>query len=119
MSRKYTCVQEYFADIPSDHLEEMEEMRKILKEALPEAEECISYNMPAYRMKHVLVYYAAMKNHLGFYPTNGPIEAFMTQLVPYSCSKGCVRFPWGEPLPKKLITEMCRYRLQEEKNSGR
>lgn len=98
-------------------------MQRILQAALPGASECISYSMPALRIfpdtgekkpKAVaLVYYAAAKHHLGFYPTPGPIEAFREELAPYRTSKGAVQFPLDQPLPENLITRMAQYRLQE------
>ena len=64
----------------------------------------------------VLVYYAAAKHHLGFYPTPGPIEAFREELAPYRTSKGAVQFPLDHPLPENLITRMAQYRLQEARS---
>ncbi|MGN1024398.1 MAG: iron chaperone [Lachnospiraceae bacterium] len=100
-------------------------MRKILRDALPGTEECISYSMPALRIflkpgprggrgkSVVLVYYAAAKHHLGFYPTAGPIEAFREELASYAASRGAVRFPLDQPLPADLITRMAQYRMRE------
>ena len=93
----------------------LEKMRALIREELPDAEECISYNMPAYRRKKVLVYFAAGKNHLGFYPTPGPIEQFAEELKEYHTSKGAVQFPYAKPLPEELIRKMIRYRAEEEK----
>ena len=101
-------------------------MQRILQAALPGASECISYSMPALRIfpdtgeknpkAVVLVYYAAAKHHLGFYPTPGPIEAFREELAPYRTSKGAVQFPLDHPLPENLITRMAQYRLQEARS---
>ena len=101
-------------------------MQRILQAALPAASECISYSMPALRIFSdtgekkpkavVLVYYAAAKHHLGFYPTPGPIEAFREELAPYRTSKGAVQFPLDHPLPENLITRMAQYRLQEARS---
>ena len=63
----------------------------------------------------VLVYFAAGKNHLGFYPTPGPIEQFAEELKEYHTSKGAVQFPYAKPLPEELIRKMIRYRAEEEK----
>lgn len=103
-------------------------MRRTLQAALPGTSECISYSMPALRIfidaggkkpkAVVLVYYAAAKRHLGFYPTPGPIEAFREELAPYRTSKGAVQFPLDQPLPENLITRMAQYRLQEVRSQG-
>jgi uncharacterized protein YdhG (YjbR/CyaY superfamily) len=62
-----------------------------------------------------LVHFAAMKNHLGFYPTPRAIEHFATELSAYSTSKGCIRFPYDMPLPRELITDIIVFRVQEDR----
>jgi uncharacterized protein YdhG (YjbR/CyaY superfamily) len=88
-------------------------MRTILKEAVPQAEEIISYNMPAYKYQKVLFYFAIYKNHVGFYPTGLGIEAFKGQLGEYKFSKGAIQFPINDPLPKELIREIALYRYHQ------
>lgn len=110
----FKSVEEYFAAQDPKVLEKLTAMRQILREELPEAQECISYSMPAFRQKgKVLVYYAAAKNHIGFYPTPGPIEAYQEDLRPYHTSKGAVQFPYDKELPEELIRKMVRFRVQE------
>lgn len=94
----------------------LDEMRSIIKMAAPDAIECISYGMPAFRGKKVLVYYAAAKNHLGFYPTAEPIIVFAEELKPYKTSKGAVQFPYNQPLPVDLITRLVKYRVELDQN---
>jgi uncharacterized protein YdhG (YjbR/CyaY superfamily) len=88
-------------------------MRQAIREAAPEAEETISYRMPAFRLKGILVYFAAFKNHIGFYPTSSAIEVFKEKLSDYEISKGTVRFPINEPIPFGLVREMVKFRVKE------
>src|SRR4051812_37450519 len=96
-------VEEYIASFPPDIQIILEEMRAIVKQAAPKATELISYGMPAVKMNSVLVYYAAFKNHIGFYPTGSGMAAFAEEVTTYTHSKGAVRFTLDEPLPKALI----------------
>ncbi|MCB0735944.1 MAG: DUF1801 domain-containing protein [Bacteroidetes bacterium] len=110
---KIKTVNEYFDLAPEKSLPHLTEMRNALLEILPNAEEVISYNMPTFKQKKLLVHYAASKEHLGYYPTPGPIEAFAAQIQQYKHSKGAVQFPYNQPLPIKLIQEMALHRLTE------
>ena len=94
-------------------LKKLQEMRAILQKALPEAEECISYGMPAYRMSKVLVYFAGNKEHVGFYPTSSGIRKFEQELGEWKYSKGAIRFPYEKKLPKDLIMRIARMRREE------
>jgi uncharacterized protein YdhG (YjbR/CyaY superfamily) len=91
----------------------LQEMRAILQKALPEAEECISYGMPAYRMSKVLVYFAGNKEHVGFYPTSSGIRKFEQELGDWKYSKGAIQFPYEKKLPKDLIMRIARMRREE------
>ena len=92
----------------------LQEFQSFLKEILPnESQEVISYNMPAFKLKKVVVYFAAHKEHLGFYPTSKPIEAFKEELKPFIFSKGAVQFPYNRDLPKDLIKKMVEFRLKD------
>jgi uncharacterized protein YdhG (YjbR/CyaY superfamily) len=93
--------------------EKLTEMREILRDALPEASEIISYGMPGFKFKEVLVYYAVTKKHLGFYPTSNGVAAFAGELAAYNTSKGTIRFPLNEPLPHELIASIARFRMEE------
>ena len=89
-------------------------MRTLIRAASPDAEETMAYGMPAYRGRHVLVYFAANKAHLGFYPTPSAIVRFRDELAQYKTSKGTIQFPYDRPLPEELIREMVRFRVQED-----
>lgn len=114
--KKYTTVAAYLKDVPSQAQARVDDIRAILSKLLPGAEEIISYNMPAYKQYgKVLVYYAAYKGHLGFYPHNEPILAFAAELEPYKTSKGAIQFPLDKPLPKGLIKKIVQYRVAQVK----
>ena len=93
----------------------LQQMRGIIRKAAPNAKEVISYGMPAFKGFRVLVYFAAAKEHIGFYPTGSGIEQFKNEFGDYKWSKGAVQFPLNEPLPVKLITRMVKFRLAEDK----
>jgi len=109
-------VDEYMALFSGDALIMLEQLRSIIREAAPDAEEIISYHMPAYKLNGMLVYFAAHTNHIGFYPTPSGIEAFADDLKEYKTSKGAVQFPLGKPLPAKLIEKIVRFRVKENLN---
>jgi len=113
-ARKYTTVDEYIASFPPDVQALLNEMRTLVTQAAPKATEVISYNMPAMKQNSVLVYYAAAKEHIGFYPTASPIVAFADVLGKYKTSKGAIQFPIDKPIPKKLVKDIVKYRLAED-----
>jgi uncharacterized protein YdhG (YjbR/CyaY superfamily) len=107
-------VEGYFAKLPPDKRAGLMQLRRTLKTLLPKAEECISYGMPAFRHPDgVVVYYAAMKAHLSFFPTSYPIEACAEDLREYQTSKGTIRFPIDTPLPVALVKKLVRVRLEQ------
>ncbi len=110
---KYRDTDQYIAAFPPEVKEGLETLRAAIREAAPESEEVISYNMPAFRLKSVLVYFAAYKNHIGFYPTNNPIKVFKKDLVKYHTSKGAIQFPIDEPLPLALVKRIVKFRVRE------
>ena len=110
---KFKTIDEYIAAQEDDRKSVLRQFRKIIKAAAPKAEEVISYGMPAFKQGSVLVYFSAMKEHYGFYPTSKPIEIFKDKLKPYKTSKGAIQFPADKPIPEKLITEIVKYRLKE------
>jgi len=92
----------------------MNRMREFLRTLLPEAEEVISYGMPAFKQKKVLVFYEAFSKHLGFYPTAGPILAFEADLKASRLvySKGAVQLPFAGDWPEELLEKIVQYRQQ-------
>jgi uncharacterized protein YdhG (YjbR/CyaY superfamily) len=108
---------EYIAGFPENIQEMLNELRSAIRKAAPEAEETISYRMPAYRLNGVLVYFAAQKNHIGFYPTSSGVNAFREVLSAYKISKGAIQFPLDKPMPLKLVSTIVKFRVKE--NSDR
>ena len=110
---KFKTIDEYLATFPKNIKEMMGDMRRTIKQAAPQAEELISYNMPAFKLNGMLVYYAAYKKHIGFYPRVSAIETFKKELSVYKGAKGSVQFPIDRPLPLALITKMVKFRVKE------
>ena len=112
-SLKFKTIDEYH-DFQAPEIQlKLQELREIIKESLVDCEEVISYNMPAFKKKKVIVYYAANKHHIGFYPTPTPIIEFQKELLSYKTSKGAIQFPLNEPLPKELIQRIVKFRDNE------
>ena len=111
--RRYKTVDEYIAAFPENVQGVLQKLRQTVREAAPEAVEVISYGMPAYRQNGVLVWFAAHKNHIGFYPYAATIEAFRKQLAKYETSKGTIKFPLDQPVPFELVGEMVKFRVKE------
>lgn len=113
MNPKPSSIEEYFSWFSPEIQSKLQEIRTILKKALPDAKEVISYHMPAFKTSEVLVYYAAMKNHLGFYPTNSGVSEFKEELKGFVTSKGAIQIPYDIPLPEKLISDIAIFRQAE------
>src|SRR3954469_22985787 len=97
-------IDEYIAAFPKDVQGMLEQIRMTIREAAPEAEETISYNMPSFTLKgHYLVYFAAYKKHIGMYPMPVGDAEFNAVLSAYAVGKGTVRFAFDQPIPFDLI----------------
>jgi uncharacterized protein YdhG (YjbR/CyaY superfamily) len=106
-------MDEYIRGFPDDVRETLEKIRITIRKAAPQAEEIISYQMPAFRQNGNLVYFAAFKKHFGFFPTSSGIRAFKQELLAYHGSKGSVQFPFDKPVPFGLITKIVKFRVSE------
>lgn len=106
-------IDEYISKFSPEIQEILEMLRKVIKEAAPEAKEKISYQMPAFTLYGNLVYFAACKNHIGFYPTPSGIDAFRNELSGYKGAKGSIQFPIDKPLPYELISKIVKFRVAE------
>ena len=109
----FKTIDEYIATFPKNVQNILEELRRAIRESAPEAEEVISYRMPAFKLNGILVWFAAFKNHIGFYPKTSAIEAFKEELSDYEVSKGTVRFPLDKSIPFDLVKKMVKYRAKE------
>jgi len=112
ITTKANNVDEYIAGFPGDIQKKLEQMRATISKAAPGAEETISYSMPAFKLKGILVYFAAFKNHIGFYPTASAIAAFKKEISKYKWSKGAIQFPTEMPLPLELVTEIVKFKVK-------
>ena len=110
---KPNSIEEYIQQFCPEVREKLIKIRKVIKEAAPEAEEKISYQMPAFAQQGILVYFAAFKNHIGFYPTASGVEAFQEELSRYKGGKGSVQFPLDQPIPYELISRIVKYKVAE------
>lgn len=111
--RKFQTVDQYFSALPSQARDAATSLRQAIRQAAPQAEEVISYNIPAFKWNGILVWYAAFKNHLGFYPKASAIAAFKLELAPFKTSKGAIQFPIGEPIPTALVKNIVKFRIEE------
>jgi uncharacterized protein YdhG (YjbR/CyaY superfamily) len=111
--KRFKTIDEYVATFPKSVQSILQELRQVIKDAAPEAEEAISYQIPTFKLNGNLVWFAAFKDHIGFYPRESAIEAFKTELSPYDVSKGTVRFPLDKPIPLDLVRKIVKYRVKE------
>jgi uncharacterized protein YdhG (YjbR/CyaY superfamily) len=91
----------------------LKKLRVVIKNAAPDSIEKISYKMPAFWLNGNLVYFAAFKNHIGFYPTLSGMEKFENEIQEYKSGKGTLQFPLGKPLPYDLISRIVKFRVAE------
>ena len=106
-------IAEYIAGFPAEVQVLLAQIRETIKEVIPEAEETISYAIPAFRVnKKSLVYFAAFKKHIGLYPAPTTVEEFKADFAPYKTSKGTVQFPLNRPIPFELIRKIVRHLVQ-------
>lgn len=112
-SEKFTTIDEYIALFPEDVQEKLKKIRSVIKAAAPHATETISYQMPAFKLYGILVYFAAFANHVSFFPTSSGVAKFKEELVGFETSKGTIRFPLDKPIPYDLIDRITTFRVQE------
>jgi uncharacterized protein YdhG (YjbR/CyaY superfamily) len=118
MSRgQFRTIDEYIAAFPKNVQDILRELRQVIRESAPSAEETISYGIPTFDLhgSH-LVHFAAYKNHVGFYPTSSGIEAFKKELSPFKTSKGTVQFPLDKPIPFDLVKRIVKFRVKENES---
>jgi uncharacterized protein YdeI (YjbR/CyaY-like superfamily) len=111
--KKFKTVDEYFAALPKDVRDILQGLRTTIRQAAPQAEETISYSMPAFKWKGILVWYAAHTGHVGFYPKSAAIVAFKDELAGYKTSKGAIQFPIEKRIPTNLVKKIVKFRIQE------
>lgn len=109
----FESIDEYISKFPPEVQEILQTLRRVIRESAPEATEKISYQMPAFYLHGNLVYFAAHRRHIGFYPTASGVKAFEHELSAYRVSKGTIQFPIDKPLPYDLIKRIVKFRVAE------
>ena len=106
-------IDEYISTFPEEVQEILEEIRTVIRNAAPDAEETISYQIPTFTLNGNLVHFAAYKKHIGFYPAPSGIEKFKKELSVYEGAKGSIKFPLDKPIPYDLIRKIVAFRVGE------
>lgn len=109
----YRSIDEYIEAFPAEIQKTLREIRSAIHRAAPQAKEKISYKMPAFELYGNLVYFAAFKKHIGFYPTPHGMVAYEKELARYKQGKGSVQFPLDRPMPLELIEKIVATRVEE------
>jgi uncharacterized protein YdhG (YjbR/CyaY superfamily) len=114
MLAKPQTIDEYLAPLSKEKRDALEKLRRAIKSAAPKAEECISYQVPGFRLGgRLLVSFGAAANHCAFYPGAYPVEAHKDELTAYDTSKGTIRFQADSPLPATLVRKLVKTRMAE------
>ena len=106
-------IDEYIQAFPPEIQSILQSIRTTIRKAAPEAEEIISYRMPAFRQNGILVYFAAFKKHIGLFPPVSGDAAIEKAIAPYAGPKGNLQFPLDQPIPYKLIERIVKLRLKQ------
>ena len=119
MNMRPTTHAEYLAPLRDDQRAALEQLRATIREVAPDAEECISYGIPAFRRNGLLVGFGAAAKHCAFYLMSGSTVAnHQEDLQGYDTSKGTLRFPASKPLPAALVRKLVEARMRENDGSG-
>ena len=119
MADKFATIDDYISSFPEDVQIILEEVRRTIRNAVPTADETISYEMPTITLNgKSLVYFAAWKHHIGLYPIPTADEAFEQELAPYRGTKDTVRLPLRQPIPYDLIERLVALLVKQRVDSG-
>jgi len=120
IKRKPTSIDEYLKNVEPDHRRALEKLRRTIHAVTPKAEECISYGVPAFRLKgRSVVFFGAWANHCALYPgSSTTLKRFRNELRDFQISKGTVRFSAGKPLPVALVRKLVKARIAENNNQS-
>jgi len=117
--KNFQTIDEYIGSFPKNIQVILQELRQAIRESAPNAQEAISYRIPVFKLNGYLVWFAAFKDHVGFYPRASGIAAFKEKLSAYDVSKGTVRFPMDKPIPLDLVREIVKFRVKENLHANR
>jgi uncharacterized protein YdhG (YjbR/CyaY superfamily) len=109
-------MDEYISQFPMNVRGILEQLRKVIRESAPEAEETINYGIPTFRLNGNLVHFAAFKNHIGFYPNPSAVVAFKKELTPFKQAKGSIQFPLDKQIPFDLVKKIVKFRVKENES---
>jgi uncharacterized protein YdhG (YjbR/CyaY superfamily) len=112
-------IDDYISIHPKEIQKSLQIIRKTIAKAAPKAEETINYQIPTFKLNGNLVHFAAFKNHLGFYPGADGVLSFKKELSKYETSKGTIQFPFDQPLPLKLISDIVKYRVMVNEDKAK
>jgi len=117
---KFKTVSEYMSAVPATTKSMLQTIRKAAKDAAPDAEEMISYNIPTLKLNGTyLIYFAGYKEHVSLYPIPKGNEAFQKEISPYLAGKGTIKFPVDKPLPLNLITKIVKVSIKENQERAK
>ncbi len=119
MRKDLSSIDQYISEADEKAKEILRSLRQIISETAPGTTECISYGMPAFRLRRVVVYFAAFKNHVSLFPGASGVATFAEELKQWKWSKGTIQFPFDQPLPVELIKRIVAFRLKEETERDR
>ena len=106
---KIDSVDQYIEAQAEEARPYLNQVRQLLRAAMPEAQETISWSMPTFRKGRNIIHFAASKKHLGLYPGDEAVAAFAGRLSGFDVSKGTIRLPYDRPLPEELITQIAEW----------
>src|SRR5205809_2609911 len=118
--RSPKTIDEYLASVNANHRDALQKIREAIHAVAPNAEECISYGIPAFRLNgRSLVFFGAWANHCALYPgSSATLKKFRNELRDFQVSKGTIRFSTGEPLPAALVRKLVKARIAENNNKS-
>lgn len=109
-----SVIDDYLNNVREPHRQQLEHIRKIVHAATPDAEEVISYGMPAFKYKgKYLIGFTAFKDHMSIFPASRPIEVLKDKLGEFKLSKGTIQFTLDHPVPEAIIKELVQIRLAD------
>ena len=109
-----STIDEYISGFSPEVRAILQKIRQVVRSAAPDAEELISYQMPAFKLNGILVYFAAFKNHIGLYPPIKGDARLEKAVSPYAGEKGNLRFPLDQPIPYALIERIAKFRVKQD-----
>ena len=115
----YASIDEYTLAFSDDVQGKLNQLRALIRQVAPDAQEKISYQMPCFYLNGNLVHFAAYSKHIGFYPGSGAIAKFKRELSKDKSAKGSVQFPLKEELPTELIQRIVKFRVEEDVKKGK